>query len=344
MHHSLGDGMSMVLFLRDFTQALRDISNGMVSDNVEASKEPPPILDNLMDPWWFQIIRALWSTLWDLGLKIHWGRRLPDLSGTRIGVAGPRCSNVKVDAGVVSQFRTLCKAQGVSMTSALITAALVSFQSVMEHRLLQTGKQDVRHLLPTHHGWVSTTDIRRAFLKPEEAQIFANFASDITEAGEKVVDGAAFWDIAKGITHKHRSKYSLSIERLMLVNYLFRRSARFRKFADEPVIADTSLKARKPRIWSIELANMGRFDADLGDLAIDDIFGNISPSFPINLALFTIGCVTVPSGLCLSATFDQRWVTLEEGELFAAGMKGVVEGVCRGSEEITVRQARSFSE
>jgi hypothetical protein len=59
--------------------------------------------------------------------------------------------------------------------------------------------------------------------------------------------------------------------------------------------------------------------------------------------LFTIGCVTVRSGLCVSVTFDERWVTLEEGQMFAAGMKRTIEAVCRGTVDITVREAISFS-
>lgn len=346
MSHALGDGVSVLVFLRDFVeQVFGDPKSTMESDeNALCNNTPPPILDNLVNPWLWQVLRALWSSIWDLGINISSGRRMPDLAPELIGQAGPRCCNTIVDIEVVNKLRAQCHANKASMTSAVLTAALISCQSLAEYRLqLKHGdddKKDVSSLLPTHHAWISTTDIRRAFLKPEESQIFANFAGSVTEAAQKINDKLAFFAIAKDIAQKHRSRFSLSIERLGLLNFVYRHFSFFRKFVDVPQVADLNAP-RKPRAWSVEFANMGRFDPpEAGRGEIEAVFGNVSPSFPGNLTLFSVGCVTVPSGMCLSATFDERWVTVEEGKMFGEGLKRGIEVVASSGGDLTVGQIR----
>lgn len=344
MSHALGDGVSVLVFLRDFVSQLFVEPIEKDSDEREVcNNTPPPILDNLINPWFFQVLRALWSSIWDLGINISRGKRIPDLEQSLIGKQGPRCRNIVIDADLVDKFRAQCKSNKATMTSAVLTAALISCEAMAERRLrrqLGADSKAISSLLPTHHAWISTTDIRRAFLKPEESQIFANFAGSVTESAQKMDDQLGFFAIARDIAQKHRDGFSMSIERLGLLNYMFRRFSFFRKFVDAPQVADLAAP-RKPRYWSVEFANMGRFDPPEGSRgSIEAVFGNVSPSFPGNLTLFSVGAVTVPSGMCVSATFDERWVTIDEGEQFVEGIRGVILGVCDkgGHGEISVGQ------
>ncbi|KAJ3196367.1 hypothetical protein HK101_009180 [Irineochytrium annulatum] len=63
-HHCLGDGLSMFAYARTFLERA-DRENLLAEDlhleNIEVVREPPPLIDNLLDPWFVEVVPVMGS-------------------------------------------------------------------------------------------------------------------------------------------------------------------------------------------------------------------------------------------------------------------------------------------
>ncbi|KAJ3194631.1 hypothetical protein HK101_002275 [Irineochytrium annulatum] len=63
-HHCLGDGLSMFAYARTFLERA-DKENLLAEDlhleNIEVVTEPPPLIDNLLDPWFVEVVPVMGS-------------------------------------------------------------------------------------------------------------------------------------------------------------------------------------------------------------------------------------------------------------------------------------------
>ncbi|KAJ3297836.1 hypothetical protein HDU79_001953 [Rhizoclosmatium sp. JEL0117] len=194
-HHCLGDGLSMLAFVRTWFEAA-DASHFMSSDlkldSILVNKEPPPVLDNLFHPSLFEVfptaaglaIKTFGKKPKKLGHALHTQENVPVLAAASepefenpVTPLPPTTSPAPISLGIeasrgytnarfmyfTSDFmevlRKRSKAEKTTVSAVLVVAALTACRAVFIHSAQRDGKA-VETSVPSSQGWVVTSSIR----------------------------------------------------------------------------------------------------------------------------------------------------------------------------------------
>ncbi|KAJ3221089.1 hypothetical protein HK099_003783, partial [Clydaea vesicula] len=349
IHHCLGDGLSMFALARTFVNncTYDNLEGNTNLSRVEIDKSPPPLMDNLFNPWFIETIPALYEMLWsfvkrkvftvmrgrDVGSLKNFTPSTTNLLESSAGTELTRTStnpasihnngenktNAKFlwfQKDFITKLRTKCKVERTSIAAVLVVAALCASKTCGE----KMEKYKLKGV-PNRQGWVVTNSLRHLIpgskliegadkeTDPATA-IFGSYAGSISDPALNLKDTKNFWLTCQKVKRDINKIHFSSIARLKLSNYIYRKPSLF-KFMQSKV----DLKAFT-RLHSVEIANLGAWSTPESDIIINDIKGLVNCNFDGSRALFTLGVITVGGEMSISIGYCEEAIYEEDAILF----------------------------
>ncbi|KAJ3205404.1 hypothetical protein HDU82_005225 [Entophlyctis luteolus] len=345
-HHCLGDGLSMLAFVRTFMQSVNAgniNSNDLKLQEIEVVKDPPPVLDNLFDPNIFEVLptatamamRALSKQKPKLGRPETDPGALSAMTNTRAGRSFTKTRFLFFPKEFTTALRNRSKSEKTTIAAVLIVASLIACRRVFGHAAAR-DKKDITNAVPNSQGWVLTSSIRH--ILPQ---------SKLLQGGDRESDEALmlFGGYAgKGLllneNRKIESKMQDRFPRMKVANYAYRRQ----KLWD--MVEKRVDLSKMSKSFSVEVANLGAWeypcappDAPANDqnARLDYFGGGLNSSFEGSRGLFSLGTVTFGGDMSVFVCYDAGSVTPDEADVFVKSFSGSLKALSSSKRNVAVK-------
>ncbi|KAJ3355083.1 hypothetical protein HDU83_003980 [Entophlyctis luteolus] len=366
-HHCLGDGLSMLAFVRTFMQSVNAgniNSNDLKLQEIEVVKDPPPVLDNLFDPNIFEVLptatamamRALSKQKPKLGRPETDPGALSAMTNTRAGRSFTKTRFLFFPKDFTTALRNRSKSEKTTIAAVLIVASLIACRRVFGHAAAR-DKKDITNAVPNSQGWVLTSSIRHILPQSkllqggdresdEALMLFGGYADRVENAGSvssnnlTLTDDSLVWERCRRVKRSIASSFKASIQRMKVANYAYRRQ----KLWD--MVEKRVDLSKMSKSFSVEVANLGAWeypcappDAPANDqnARLDYFGGGLNSSFEGSRGLFSLGTVTFGGDMSVFVCYDAGSVTPDEADVFVKSFSGSLKALSSSKRNVAVK-------
>ncbi|KAJ3130536.1 hypothetical protein HK098_000101 [Nowakowskiella sp. JEL0407] len=366
-HHCLGDGLSVYTFSKTIFDTVTDdklTASEYDISNIPVNQDPPPVLDNLMKPFFWQVVPVGFSVLsrylrgYDSsrfkGSYVSTPEKTFDTSDSEqtISLTKPQTKALlfSYSEDFVGKLRDKCRSEKTNVTALMVAAGLAAVRSTFKD-----VETTAHHDIPSHHGFVLTTSFRHLIpgsklveggdkQSDPAMQIFGGYGGAAMNASIKVEDSQDLFERARKIKKNIFASFRSSLSRAMLVNYTYRHEAMWRFITER----NSLVQAKVQRNFSVELANLGVWNMHTASpdgpeddprLRLYNFWGTVNCSFQGARGLFTIGTVTLGKDMSLAIAYDTGAVSEADAERFVRTFDSILKKAISAEGKLTVMEA-----